>query len=234
MILGTGLLTLALFSTTRLRAETPVLRPSIQIPRPQFDLIPRPSWVVVRGALPQTAFKSGYDAFATEENGQAIAKTPATPLYLCRAIHDGTIYPGKYEKGSCLISLNKTQYRKPIFQVLVNVPSENVTWSSTKAGGFLPLQGFAFASGGDSKQKIYTCRAAYKAGLHPGRIADNQCFIGWRGAEIALSDYEILYIKGVKELPGAVELSRQCYRASDEPLEEGNREASGCYTRPLK
>jgi hypothetical protein len=59
-------------------------------------LISRPAWIVIRGELPKNALKVGHDAFVTEEDGHVIAKTPATSLYLCRAIHEGTIYPGKY------------------------------------------------------------------------------------------------------------------------------------------
>lgn len=197
-------------------------------------LISRPAWVVTRGELPKNALKVGYDAFVTEEDGHVIAKTPATSLYLCRAIHEGTIYPGKYVNGSCSISVNGVERHQKISQVLVNVPSEIVRWDSIKGEGFHPLHGLAFASGGDSAQKFNTCRAAYKAGLHPGRIVGSQCLIGWRGIEVAQSNYDILYIQGVKELKGAVELSRQCYPATDEPLEEGTREASVCNSRPLK
>lgn len=38
----------------------------------------------------------------------------------------------------------------------------------------------------------YVCRAEYQSGLHPGRIVDGQCIIGWGGDEVSFDNFEIL------------------------------------------
>lgn len=236
-IFTASLITLAsLVSSMPVRADMPVLRNSVihpPIKLPNLDSISRPAWVVSRGEIPQNALKVGYDSFVTEEDGHIIAKNPADSLYLCRAIYQGTIYPGKLYKGYCYITFDGNEYRSKIFQVLVNVPAEKISWASTASGGFMPLEGFAFVGGGDSTQKIYVCRAEHKGGLHPGKIVNSNCKIDWGGKEISIANYEVLYINGVLDLPGAIELSKQCYPATDEP-EAGVFYAHVCTSRPLK
>jgi Protein of unknown function (DUF3421) len=41
-------------------------------------------------------------------------------------------------------------------------------------------------------QVRYVCRGRYNTGTHPGKVVDRGCNIGWGGAEVVLTQYEIL------------------------------------------
>ena len=57
-----------------------------------------------------------------------------------------------------------------------------------------PLPAQAVLGGGENKppRMLYVCRASYQGGLHPGKIVDGNCNIGWGGAEIRLPRYQVL------------------------------------------
>lgn len=50
----------------------------------------------------------------------------------------------------------------------------------------------AFLGGSDKNRALYVCRAEYSNGLHPGKLLDKYCNIGWGGQEILSPNYEVL------------------------------------------
>jgi hypothetical protein len=49
-------------------------------------------------------------------------------------------------------------------------------------GGFQP----------SPRSVLYVCRAHYNGGVHPGKLYEGQCNIGWGGEEVVLREFEVL------------------------------------------
>lgn len=49
-------------------------------------------------------------------------------------------------------------------------------------GGFQPVP----------RATLFVCRANYNGGLHPGKLYDGRCNIGWGGDEVSLPQYQVL------------------------------------------
>ncbi len=61
------------------------------------------------------------------------------------------------------------------------------------SGGAVPH--YAMQTGAEQNdQPLYSCRALYKGGFHPGKVRPGfkGCNIGYGGAEIAIRDYDVL------------------------------------------
>lgn len=65
-------------------------------------------------------------------------------------------------------------------------------WIGMRAGA--PLPGDAVVGGGQSRPPatLFVCRASYRGGMHPGKLYNGYCNIGWGGNEIVMSHYEVL------------------------------------------
>jgi phospholipase C len=49
------------------------------------------------------------------------------------------------------------------------------------------------ASGGEQfGRNLYVCRANYQGGVHPGKVYENTCYIGWGGREVGITSFEVL------------------------------------------
>lgn len=57
-----------------------------------------------------------------------------------------------------------------------------------------PLPRHAVISGGQPMPPatLYVCHANYRGGVHPGKLFNGKCNIGWGGEEISLANYEVL------------------------------------------
>lgn len=57
-----------------------------------------------------------------------------------------------------------------------------------------PLPSQAVLGGGENQppRMLYVCRASYQGGMHPGKIVDGNCNIGWGGEEVRLPRYQVL------------------------------------------
>jgi hypothetical protein len=42
---------------------------------------------------------------------------------------------------------------------------------------------------------LLACRAAHQNGVHPGKVWQNKCYIGWGGQEVALDKFETLSLR---------------------------------------
>lgn len=62
-------------------------------------------------------------------------------------------------------------------------------WVTVKSGR---LPRGAYVGGQEPGRKLYVCRAAYKKGVHPGKVVAGKCNIGWGGKERVLKAYQVL------------------------------------------
>jgi hypothetical protein len=59
-----------------------------------------------------------------------------------------------------------------------------------------PGNGVVLASPGGEHGSLPVCRASYDNGMHPGKLWDGTCNIGWGGRTIYATDYEVLLDDG--------------------------------------
>ncbi len=107
-----------------------------------------------------------------------------TPLFVCRARHQGGIHPGKVYAGNCNIGWGGKEIVIGAYEVLVG----RLTWGR-------PTPGAGVVGGdnwGNGREPLLICRAAYRGGVHPGKVWKGNCNIGWGGQEIVLPRYEVL------------------------------------------
>jgi len=77
-----------------------------------------------------------------------------------------------------------------------NVVSAQLEW--IKFDGELPEN--AVIGGVETHRSLAICRCNYKGAMHPGKVVERRCNIGWGGKEIGLKRFEVLVNKGVIEL----------------------------------
>ncbi len=63
-------------------------------------------------------------------------------------------------------------------------------WYSTSSYNYLPSN--VVIGGNEDGRPLYVCRGYYNGGRHPGKIVGNMCNITYAGAEIPLSQYQVL------------------------------------------
>ena len=56
--------------------------------------------------------------------------------------------------------------------------------------GYIPRS--AVRGGWEPNRSLYICRGWYNEGLHPGKVVDGKCNIGWGGRERILRNFDIL------------------------------------------
>ncbi len=145
------------------------------------------------------------------EKGQALG--------VCRVELNGGIHIGKWMPNKqCNVGWGGGEESLPAQSVLRN--SERLEWRAYDARyqhqyGWLQNGGFeapstATANSLSSQQEQYVCRAAYKGGVHVGKLLANthECLIGWGGEEVHNKNFDVL-----------LEKTAPAYTASLPPLE---------------
>lgn len=97
-------------------------------------------------------------------------------LYVCRSKYKGNWASGKVVAGYCNIGFYGKEHRQSTYDVLVGT-SSRIGWTNGTTRS-------AMYVGKEGKGNVYVCRARYKNGTHPGKIAPNKnCYIGYGGKE---------------------------------------------------
>ena len=114
------------------------------------------------------------------------------PLYICRAVFEGGVHPGKIRSdfGGCNVGWGGAEHTVSKYQTLVPYSTINLTKAS---GGHVPSN--AIKGGHESDgTPLYLCSGEHMGGTHPGKTRDGfaGCNIGWGGKEVAINPYEIL------------------------------------------
>lgn len=115
-----------------------------------------------------------------------------TPLYVCRAIHDGDMLPGYHIQGQgfAYVSHRMNSYSKMEYE-LVRHP--NPIWVPARLGE-VPMHA---VHGGHTVEgeELYICRCRHSEGNWiPGKLVsfDELAYIAYDDAEISFQDYEVL------------------------------------------
>lgn len=111
------------------------------------------------------------------------------PLYVCRADYQGGVHPGKVVAGNCNIGWGGMEVALQSFEVLVASRLQDPEMWKT---GFLPGNPNFVAGNESTGAPLYVCRAAFRGGVHPGKVVAGNCNIGWGGMEVALRSFEVL------------------------------------------
>ncbi|CAN0446903.1 unnamed protein product, partial [Laminaria digitata] len=123
-------------------------------------------WVKVNkgGRIPSGAISGG------SEPGRS-------KLYVCRSKYKNNWASGKIVAGYCNIGFYGKEHRQSTYDVLVGT-SSRIGWTTSSN------RSNAMYVGKEGKGNVYVCRAGYKGGTHPGKIAPNgNCYIGYAGKE---------------------------------------------------
>ncbi len=130
---------------------------------------------------------------ATPGNGAIVggpgdSPEPGSPFYVCRAAHEGGLYPGKWVKGSCNIALDGQDLVESDYEVAVG----HATW-----GGYQGHTAGLLQTGKDADgSPLYSCRTKYH-GFQPGKLTDGKCSFAYDGREIVQRPpFEVLYASG--------------------------------------
>ena len=75
-----------------------------------------------------------------------------------------------------------------IFFAFINNAHAQLKW--IKYSGSIPAN--AVNGGQEPGRTLFVCRGAFNGGIHPGKLVDGRCNIGWGGGEHQLSSFEIL------------------------------------------
>ena len=113
-------------------------------------------------------------------------ESSGSPLWVCRAAYNGGIQPGKVVGANCNIPYGHQEIHVPQFEVLYWAEP----WVSARTGSPLPPR--AAVAGEENGTPVYVCRAEYGGGVHPGKVVDGYCYIGFAGKEIQLREYQVL------------------------------------------
>ncbi len=120
--------------------------------------------------------------------GPGDSPEPGSPLYVCRAAHDGGVYPGKWVKGSCDISVDGQELIQPDYEIAVG----HAVWGAYQGHATGLLQTGKEPDGAP----LYSCRTNYR-GFQPGKLTDGKCSFAFDGREIVQRPpFEALYLQG--------------------------------------
>lgn len=70
--------------------------------------------------------------------------------------------------------------------------SNQPEWIRMHTGDRLPHHAVISGSQPNPPATLFVCRANYRGGVHPGKLFQGRCNIGWGGSEVTLSQYEVL------------------------------------------
>lgn len=82
--------------------------------------------------------------------------------------------------------------------LMLSFNSINAQLEWVKYEGFMPS--YAVIGGVETNRSLAVCRCDYRGAMHPGKVVENACNIGWGGKEIIVKDFEVLVNKGVVDL----------------------------------
>lgn len=74
------------------------------------------------------------------------------------------------------------------------VEDKRISWVSMRAGQGIPnnaIVGGVELGGDNDGVTLYVCRANYNGSLHPGKLINGYCNIGYGGKEVIFSDYQV-------------------------------------------
>lgn len=132
-------------------------------------------WVpATGGAVPANAIIGGQE--------------PGRTLPICRGAYNNGVHPGKVVAGKCNIGWGGREIELRQFEVLTG-NAASIRWQAAPGGALPPG---TFAGGQEPGRLLYVCRAAYRSGIHPGKVVAGRCNIGWGGKEIVLGGYEVM------------------------------------------
>ena len=124
---------------------------------------------------------------ATVNNKQVGGAEGNTPLHVCRVSYSGGVHAGKTWEGynGCNIGYGGTEVVTTSgFEYLE--ASAGYSWSKTPTNQLVPV-------GQEAGQPIYVCRAKISNGsVHPGKVWNGNCNIGYGGNELVIADFEYL------------------------------------------
>lgn len=119
-------------------------------------------------------------------------------LLLCAAFKEGTYHPGKIVGNNCNFGYGGKEITEPNYFTLqvTNDSIKRYSWYKAANGAIPKVAGSVpIEVGKEGSRTLYVCRAAYKGGVHPGKIVGNNCNFGWGGNEITIPNYEVLMFK---------------------------------------
>jgi hypothetical protein len=134
--------------------------------------------------LPNNILEGGWEH--TEQGGKR-------PLYICRSEYYGGINPGKLLGADCYIPFGGGESGRQTYEVLV---MSHVHWVPATSDS-LP-SGAVIGGREPNASPLYICRAEKSTaegriqGIHPGKLSDGVCYIGFGGREEQHSRYEVL------------------------------------------
>jgi len=136
------------------------------------------SWIAVSGRnLPSTALIAG-----KHKSGANLA--------VCRADMGDGIHPGKVWGANCMIGWGSREVARPNYEVL-SASSNDVKWAATRHGQSMPANAVV-AGKHRSGPNLLVCRADMGDGIHPGKIWNGQCHVGWGGKEVVKPAFDVL------------------------------------------
>ncbi|XP_037887739.1 uncharacterized protein LOC119636465 [Glossina fuscipes] len=113
-----------------------------------------------------------------------------SPIYVCRAFHNGKLIPGEYSptRSAAVITYNGQEIVKQNFEILTG---DNYRWVTSTSG--LPAGAVQVDRLGNN-QPVYIGRSFYRGAVIPGKICPPyRCLdIAFNGGAISLQSYEIL------------------------------------------
>jgi len=149
------------------------------------------TWVMTKGKeIPQGAIEGGRDS--DKHN---------SPLYICRAYHEGGIHIGKAGRSlgkGAVIGWGSKEHEKDTYEILIG-DSRAVRWVDSHGHLQLHSLGAQPVEGGREKDgtPLYICQAPYKGGTHPGKTSPtfNGGVIAWGGKEEIVKNYRVLVLQ---------------------------------------
>src|SRR5690606_4392112 len=149
----------------------PPLKPAGWVAKAAPASKPSPlSWVAVSGRnVPGTALIAG-----KHKSG--------TSLAVCRADMGDGIHPGKVWGANCVVGWGGREVARPSYEVL-SVTSDGVKWVGVQPGRSVPANAIV-AGKHKSGPNLLVCRADMGDGIHPGKVWNGKCHVGWGGKEV--------------------------------------------------
>jgi hypothetical protein len=132
-------------------------------------------------------------------------------LLVCRARHQNGVHYGKEYEGRCHIGWGGREVAVDRYQIL---SAPGARW--VRSSGAAP----AGAVGGAAAQgrEMFVCRARMPDGVHPGKLWEGSCHIGWGGREKKADSFEVLVApRSLHWEPNQVGWADRCLKAAQGP-----------------
>lgn len=146
-----------------------------EVVRQEFEMLVdrgEERWVGSDRALPNGAVRAGH--------------APAGDIFICRAQYRDGMHPGKLVGGRCLIGWGGRELDVVPYEVLVMSGGK---WQPTSSG-HIPRR--AVVGGYTTSGGLLICRSRLPDGVHPGKVFQGECHVGWDGQEMIMDPFEVL------------------------------------------